>query len=200
MKPDMTRRTYLLIAAAFIVLAAVFILAQAPPSTPITAVPCLRRDDACIRFPAVSGISIDNVEVALPADFTGEYRLVVMPFDREQQTRAIEWLPLFREIAAEQQGLTYYSVAALPDLAPAVKLLVLGGLSAGVTDAEVRAVTFVLFLQDQAAFAAALNISDLEQMTVLLLNREGEVLFQLSGDFDEEKASRLRMELENISK
>ncbi|MCA9916114.1 MAG: hypothetical protein KC496_22315, partial [Anaerolineae bacterium] len=112
-------------------------LANASPDT--AAISCL-TDDAgdCLVMPAVTGVNLDNHDIAFPEAFNADYYLVVMPYDRQQQQEALTWLEPFQEIAAQHETLSYFSIAALPDLSAPIRLLVMGGLSAGVQDGEVR--------------------------------------------------------------
>jgi hypothetical protein len=143
------------------------------------------------QFPSVIAENLNGEALTLPAQFGAAYNLVVVPFDRAQQTEAIEWLATFQALAASRPDLAYYSVAALTDLAPTVRLLVLGGLNLGVTDDAVRARTFVLFLEDQAAFVRALGEGDTASMRVLVVDRAGQVLHQQYGPYNPQAADTL---------
>jgi hypothetical protein len=143
------------------------------------------------QFPLVVAENLNGEALTLPTQFDGAYNLLVVPFDRAQQTDAIEWLATFQTLAASRPDLAYYSVAALTDLAPTVRLLVLGGLNLGVTDDTVRARTFVLFLEDQAAFVRALGAGDTASMRVLVVDGAGQVLHQQYGPYNPQAAAEL---------
>lgn len=155
-------------------------------------VACLQDDQGnCLVMPAVSGINIDNQVVSFPDAFTEDYYLVVMPFDDDQQSAARDWLPLFQAFAAEYESLHYFSIAALPDLNAGVRLLVIGGISIGVREAEVRSQIAVLFLDDQQAFLDALAIDSIDAMQIFIVDHEGVVFYRDSGDFTAEKGALL---------
>src|SRR5690606_12684730 len=107
--------------------------------------------------------------------------LVVMPFDREQQVLAVTWLPLFKELAAENDSLQFWSIAALPELNSAVRLLVLGGTSAAVSDAEIRTQITVLFLEEQEAFLEALAIDNSDEIQVFIMDKDAVLYYHDSG-------------------
>ncbi|MCB9452186.1 MAG: hypothetical protein H6672_12155 [Anaerolineaceae bacterium] len=139
--------------------------------------------DDCIRFPMVSGLSLSGVEVTLPDDFDGDYTLVVVPFDDDQQLLAETWLRPVQALAAQYPGLTYYDAAVMPDLAPAVRVVVRVGLNALITDPHLRDVTVTLFLRDRDLFLDALDIPDFDLIQVFLLNRSREVIWRGSGEY-----------------
>lgn len=147
--------------------------------------------DGCIRFPLVSGLSLSGMEVTLPDDFDGDYTLVIVPFDDDQQVLAGTWLEPVQVLAEQHPGLMYYNTAVLPDLAPAVRVVVRMGMNALITDAHLRDVTITLFLSDRDALLTALDIPDVDAIQVFLLNRDGEVLWRNSGDYTPDKGNSL---------
>jgi hypothetical protein len=146
----------------------------------------------CLVLPAVSGTDINNQRVHFPDAFTKDYYLLVMPFDRDQQTLAITWLPLFQELAAEHENIYYFNIAALPDLNSAIRLLVVGGLSATVQEAAVRSQVVMLFLEDQQGFLETVAIDDIGLMQVFVVDSDGVLLYRDTGEYDEAKSKALR--------
>lgn len=189
----MKRRTLIFItfaAFALIALGAVVLLlisSNAPQTTGINiAQTCitLTEDDSCLVMPTVSGDNLDGETLTLPDDFAGTYNLVVMPFDREQQVRAADWVPLFQDLAQRHDAVAYYNVAALPDLAPAIRFMVTTGLNAAVQDPAIRQATVILYLEQQEAFVDALAVTDTETIQVFISNAAGEVLWRGAGDYN----------------
>jgi hypothetical protein len=160
-----------------------FLLSRAPTTTTSQPNPCLTQGTTCLRLPTVSGANLLNQPQTFPADFAAPYNLVVMSFDRDQQVRALEFVPLLQRLSAAYPSVTYYSIAALPDLSAPVRLLVTGGMNAAVTETTLRQQTSILYLEDQAAFLAALDLPDTSQIQVLLFNQAGEVLWRQGGDY-----------------
>lgn len=166
---------------------------RAPATSTVELRACLRTtEDACLRLPSISGANLDGQSATFPEALRAPLNFIVMPFDREQQVRAIEWVPVFQELIGAEESIDFYSLAALPDLAPAIRLLVSGGMSAAVSDAAVRARTYLFYLEDQAAFLQALNVPDDEIMRVYLVNQIGELLYAGQGDATPEAIAALR--------
>jgi hypothetical protein len=195
-------RRFLLIAAALLVITAVIggiVLQNAPQTTTVEVQTCVKEGDTCLSLPSVTGSNLDIELLAFPAAFAGEVNLVVMPFDREQQVSALEYVPLFQSLAAENPGVAYYSLAALPDLAAPIRLMVTGGMNMAVSEPAIRRVTIIFYLENQPEFIRALNVSDTEAIQVFIFNRAGEVLHQQSGDYSDAAAQTLTEALAKIN-
>jgi len=165
---------------------------EAAEITPEAAVAaCLTDEGECYRMPAVTGVDINNQEISFPAMFTAQYYLVVMPYDREQQEGALTWLEPFQELAAEYDSLSYFSIAALPDLSAPIRLLVIGGLATGVRDEAVRPQIAILFLEDQAAFLEAVGAENADEMSAFVMDRSGTIYWRGTGLYTEDAREEL---------
>lgn len=163
------------------------------------AVACLTdATGACLQMPAVTGVDINNQEISFPQAFSNSYYLVVMPYDRQQQEGALTWLQLFQALAAEYEALSYFSIAALPDLSAPIRLLVVGGLAAGVREDAVRSQVAVLFLEDQAAFLEAVGAPNAEEMSAFIMDGSGRIYWQWRGLYSEAAAEDLRTALSGL--
>jgi hypothetical protein len=162
------------------------------PATSSVQISCLTREEACLQLPTITGSNLAGQTQSFPAAFTKPYQLVVMPFDREQQTRVLDFAQLFQELSAARPDLGYYSMAALTDLAAPIRLLVSGGMIAVVTDPAVRDAAYIFYLEDQPAFLQALDLPDTEAIRVFIFDQAGSVLWQASGDYTPELAASIR--------
>lgn len=146
----------------------------------------------CLVMPGVTGVNLDNQTVQFPQAFTKDYYLIVMPFDREQQVLAVTWLPLFKELAAKYEALYYFNIAALPNLNPAIRFLVLSGMSASISDSGIRSQIALLFLDDQPGFLEALAIENTDAIQILVIDHQGVLFYRDSGEYDVQKAQLLQ--------
>lgn len=195
------RRRWLLIMLTVLIVgigAVVLLTLVAPESSPIRllqedAVGCL-TDEAgdCLVLPAVSGATLTDNPITFPDDFSAPYTLVVVPFDQEQQEAAAEWLEPFQSIAEEYEALSYINIAALPDLQPLVRTMVVGGLLLGVREEATQERIVLLFLEDQAAFLQALGLPDDTVMQVLVVDDTGAIYWRGSGVYSAETEAELR--------
>lgn len=196
------RRRILLIVVVLLVLAAiaaVFVLQSAPQTTTVEVASCVKQGDACLQMPSVTGSNLDNEAFTFPAAFSGDTNLVVMPFHREQQVKSMDYVPLFQSLAAENPGVAYYSLAALPDLSAPIRLLVTGGMNMAVSDKTIRGATVIFYLENQAEFMQALGVEDTESIQVFIFNRAGEVLHRQSGDYSDAAAQTLTDALKAVT-
>jgi hypothetical protein len=202
----MRRRITLIVTLILVIIlaGAALLLLNAPATTTVTidtsTTDCPEKTEFgdCAQLPTVTGTNLKNESLTFPAALAGDYTLVVMPFDREQQARAIEYVPLFQTLAQDNEGVAYASIAALPDLSAPIRLLVTGGMNAAVTDDAIRAVTVILYLENQLGFIEALGVPDTEQIQVFIFNQSGQVLWRGAGDYSDAMADDIRAALAEI--
>lgn len=153
----------------------------------------------CLRLPTFRGTDLNSETHTFPDALGGAYQLIAMPFDRDQQVQAATWLEPFREIAADNERIEYYSIAALPDLSPAVRGLVLSGMRFNVQDELTRARLIVVFLENQAAFLEVLNITDTDTIRLFITDSSGTLYWQARGGYDEATEASLREALSQLA-
>lgn len=175
-----------------------FMQGNAPDASSLVEQDCSTENADCLVFPIVTGSNLDDVEFTLPADFAGEFNLVVITFEQEQQVAAGDWYLPLNELAQADDRLRVYNVAALPDLNVAIRLMITGGLNTAVTDQAMRDVFILLFLEDPQAFLDALEIPNTSQIILLLLDSEGRVLWQGIGEYSEELAIEIETQVEQF--
>lgn len=168
-------------------------------NTTTNSLSCLQNsEDSCLVMPSVSGLTSDSEAVNFPEQFEADYHLVVMPFDREQQVLAVTWLPLFQELASTHDNVQYWSIAALPELNSAIRFLVLTGISAGISDEDVRQQVTVLFLEQQAEFLDALAIDNDESIQAFIMDSDGVIYYRAIGEFTTERGENFREALDSL--
>ena len=142
-------------------------------------------------FPTISAENLEGRALALPSDLEGEYNVLFIAFQRQQQADIDGWFPLVKQLAKEHPALAYYELPTLPRGNLLFRRWVNSGMRLGIPDKKMRQVTIPLYLNKEA-FCEALNIQDEEQIHVLLVNRKGEVLWRAEGPFTEGMGQDLR--------
>jgi hypothetical protein len=180
-----------------IAVAAIIVLRDVPETSTVVEQSCLRVEESetCLRFPIISGANLPGDELTFPDDFTSEYVLAIVPFSREQETRAETWLPLAQQLMETYPDLSYYNIPIFTDLPAAVRFVARTGLSAIIADDHIEAITVTVFLEDRDAFLEALEIPDVEIIQVFLMNTAGEILWRTSGEFSPEKGDELAAQM-----
>ncbi|MEQ8673003.1 MAG: hypothetical protein RLP44_30485 [Aggregatilineales bacterium] len=203
----MTKRR-LFIAVAVLVLVALaggvifFLLQDVPDVTEAdVSTACVQSDtaEACVQFPTISGDNLLGQAVTYPADFSGDTVLAVVPFDRDQQVVANTWLPFVQEIAGEYPEFAYYNIPVFPDIESGFRVLARAGLILVIQDEHLREITATVFLDNRDEFLNALAIPDVEDVQILLMERDGTVLWRETGEFTEAKGDALLQAVENLS-
>lgn len=141
------------------------------------------------NFPKLIASNLDKQTLSLPEDFAGDYNLLLIAFQREQQKNVDTWLHEMKRFEWSP-NFRYYELPTIGRLNPIARWFIDNGMRRGIPDREARARTITLYL-DKLAFRKALNLPDERQIYAVLVNRSGRVLWRTEGDFDEAKAASL---------
>jgi hypothetical protein len=127
--------------------------------------------------------------MALPSGFPGDRTLVVVAFQRWQQTRVDLWIE--RAVAAGVPATTRgqkhpmpVAVVEIPALSTQwrpVRRLIDGGMTAGIGDPDVLARTITVYT-DVRAFRRSLEIPSGEDVWAFVVTRDGSILARGHGD------------------
>jgi hypothetical protein len=145
-------------------------------------------DDA--HFPVVSGFNLNRQEFEFPRDFGGDYNLVIVPFQQYQQQIVNTWIPFAQEIEASFPGFIYYELPTIYEMPVLSRTFLNEGMRAGIPDQTARERTITLYLNKET-FKAALDIPTENDIYLLLVNRDGEILWRTTGRYTVEKANDL---------
>jgi len=189
------------VAVLVLIAVVVFIIATltAPESSTAEVAECISRegDQECIRLPTFTGQNLSGEEVTVPDVFTSEFVLALIVFDRDQQSRAEPWLPVVQELEDSYANLSFYDLAMVTDIAPAARLMALGGMRL-LTDESLHDNFVMPFMENREVLLDALDIADFETMHIVIMNTAGEVLWHIEGEFTEEKGAALREQVAQL--
>jgi hypothetical protein len=143
-----------------------------------------------MKFPTVSGSNLHRRKLNLPQDFQGELNLVLIAFQQWQQTQVDTWIPLARQLEESNPGVRYYELPTIQQLNVLARTFINEGMRAGLPDPGVRERTITLYL-DKREFRQALQLPHEDDIYVLLLDRQGTVLWRTEGAFTPEKGESL---------
>ena len=141
-------------------------------------------------FPAVQGSSLSGREFNLPAAFEGDLNLVLIAFQRWQQDLIDTWLPTARRLVQTHSTLRYYELPTISRLNFVMRAFIDNGMRAGIPDPTARATTITLYL-DKSKFRQALELPQEETIYVMLVDRQGQILWRAEGEFTAEKGQEL---------
>jgi ATP10 protein len=143
-----------------------------------------------MQFPTVSGSNLQRSKLTLPQDFQGELNLVLIAFQQWQQTQVDTWIPFARQLEKDHPALRYYELPTIQRLNTLARTFINEGMRAGIPDLVARERTITLYL-DKKAFREALQLPGEDGIHVLLLNRQGQVLWRAEGAFTPDKGKFL---------
>lgn len=142
------------------------------------------------HFPLVSGFNLNRQEFEFPRDFGGELNLVIVPFQRYQQTLVNTWIPAAQEIEASYPGFIYYELPTIYEMPVISRTFLNEGMRAGIPDETSRDRTITLYLNKES-FKSALDIQNEDDIHIFLVNPEGEILWRVTGEYTPGKADDL---------
>jgi hypothetical protein len=152
-------------------------------------------DSSMPRFPVVKTSNLDGKDFTLPRDFEGGLNLIFIAFQRRQQEDVDTWLPLARQLEATDSSLRSYELPTIRRGNPLMRWMINRGMASGIDDPRARASTLTLYL-DKSAFRRSLAIVSEEEITVLLVERDGEIDWRSTGTWSAEKEKSLRRVLQ----
>lgn len=144
-------------------------------------------------FPNVSGSNLLREQIELPKDLEGELNLLFIPFQQWQQSVVDSWVPFVQELEAKYPEMKYYELPTIREMNWFAKTFINEGMRAGIPNSKTRERTITLYL-DKKSFRRMLEIHNEEDVTILLIDPDGAILWRSLGHYSPEKG----MELENF--
>lgn len=147
-------------------------------------------------FPTVEAANLEGKKFTLPKDFEGERNIVTIAFQREQQNDIDTWTPFIKQLTDKKGAvLHYYELPTIGKFAGMFRGMINGGMRKGIPDVNARNATITLYL-NKATFRKELKLSDEKRIYVLVVDRQGKVLWRNEGIFSKEKGEALAKFLE----
>jgi hypothetical protein len=143
-----------------------------------------------VHFPTVTGSNLQRQTLELPQDLQGELNLVLIAFQQWQQTQVDTWIPFARELEGSHSGLRYYELPTIQRLNILARTFINEGMRAGIPDPVARERTITLYV-DKETFRESLQLPREDSIYVLLLDRQGQVLWRAEGAFTADKGDSL---------
>lgn len=147
-----------------------------------------------MRFPKVSGSNLLRQKLYLPGSLEGKINLLFIPFQQWQQSMVDGWVPMARRLEQEYSGMAYYELPTIQPMGWLAQTMLNEGMRAGIPNQKTRERTITLYL-DKVAFRRELGIEGEDQITVLLVDRQGNILWRTVGAYTPDKEIELRRHL-----
>ncbi len=141
-------------------------------------------------FPELQGSNLHRQKITLPADLQGELNILFIPFYQWHQNLVDAWVPLARQLEKELTGVAYYELPVIRSMNILSRTFINEGMRVGIPDPISRERTITLYL-DKDAFRRMLDMPDEETIYILVVDREGNVVWRAQGAYSEEKGAQL---------
>jgi hypothetical protein len=143
-----------------------------------------------VNFPVIVSYNLDKAKVTLPRDLKGEMNLLLLPFEREQQKDADSWLPVAKEIEASRPGFRHYMLPVFAKENFLYRWWMNSSLRSDLPADQQRQFTIPLYI-NRKSFLQPLQIASDHEITVLLVEKNGRVIWRVTGALTEAKRASL---------
>jgi hypothetical protein len=139
----------------------------------------------------VIGYNLEGKRFELPHDFKQAHTLVLIAFEQWQQEVVNTWLTPLAELVKDYPMLDYYELPTINTMSPLYQAYIDGVMYVGIPDRRARERTITLYV-DVKTFCQALQLPTTENIYVLLLDQQGDVRWQVEGEYTPAKGTDLR--------
>jgi hypothetical protein len=140
-------------------------------------------------FPVVAGTDLNGKAWKAPADFPAERTLVVVAFEREQQSNVDAW---FAGLGARDAvpPIPWIEMPVIENPGVFGRWFIDSGMRKSIPDLNIRSRVWTAYT-DKKVFMAACGMASSERVYALIVDRAGKILALESGDYSKEGADRL---------
>ena len=146
--------------------------------------------DTRIFFPRIEARNLEGMTVLLPEAFSGSPSVVIIAFTRSHQALVDSWTPWLDEFVEKHPSVAFYEIPTISGSWKFMRRMIDGGMATAIRTPKVLTRTMTVY-GDIRRITVPLGIFDRSTITVLLVTREGEVLWSHVGPFDPVAASAL---------
>ena len=146
--------------------------------------------DTRIFFPRIEARNLEGATVLLPEAFSGSPSVVIIAFTRSHQALVDSWTPWLDEFVEKHPSVAFYEIPTISGSWKFMRRMIDGGMATAIRTPKVLKRTMTVY-GDIRRITVPLGIFDRSTITVLLVTREGEVLWSHVGPFDPVAASAL---------
>jgi hypothetical protein len=139
-------------------------------------------------LPPVTAYTLDRAKVTLPAEFTAPLNLLVLSFQRDQQSVVDGWVPVL--IAGAAPTMQTWMLPISPRENGLYKWWLNASLRTSLPPSQPRHYTVPLYV-DKAHFLRSLQVSSEQEVVLLLTDKTGHVLWRTAGPVTDSKKAAL---------
>ncbi|NTW02145.1 MAG: hypothetical protein HGA19_12805 [Oscillochloris sp.] len=141
-------------------------------------------------FPPLQARNLNGRTLTLPTAFAGERNVVIVAFRREHQQLVDSWFSALDPLLADYPDLRAYEVPVLASSYTFVRPFIDGGMAIAIPSPAVRERTLTVYT-NVTNVITALQISSPETITILLVDRSGQISWRSEGAYAADKGAGL---------
>lgn len=141
-------------------------------------------------FPNITSYSLDKQKVTLPGGLEGKTDLLMVSFAPEQQKDVDSWLPVAQALQHANFDFHYYELPVTGKENFVFRWWETSSMRSDQTDPEMWHWIVPLFI-DRQPFLRDLDIANEKQVVVLLIDRQGHILWRATGSLTQDKRASL---------
>jgi hypothetical protein len=149
---------------------------------------------AALRFPSITADTLSKQTLHLPQDFGTADSLVVLAFERNQQKDLDTWAKPATDLAQASPQLRFYEIPVFPWRDVFYRWWLNTAMRSNTPDDVARRRTIPVYVNKEK-FESSLQITTEKDITVVLLDKDGRVVWRSSGPWTEEKGRALAFAL-----
>jgi hypothetical protein len=143
-----------------------------------------------VTFPTITSYALDKQKITLPGEMEGETDLLIISFEPEQEKDVQSWLPVAQGLQHSNFKFRYYELPVNAKENFVFRWWDTSSMRSDETDPVMWHWIVPLFV-DRQDFRKQLDIPNLKQVVVMLVDRQGHVLWRASGAMSEDKRASL---------
>lgn len=145
-------------------------------------------------FPRIQARNLESREFTLPDDFEGRLNVALVAFQRWHQRLVDSWLPWLHDIKAAHPDIHTYELPVISHFYFFMRPIIDGGMAAAIPNQDTREHTLTIYT-DVNGVLRGLNLANTSTIAVLLVDRQGNILWRGRGGYDEHQAASLKSAL-----
>ncbi|MGB0123822.1 MAG: hypothetical protein WA419_03300 [Silvibacterium sp.] len=150
-------------------------------------------------FPALTSYNLDRAKLNLPADFAGQLDLLLISFQPEQQTQIDTWMTLAQALQHTNFNFQWYRMPVSSRENIVFRWWENSSMRSDESDPETWPWIMPLYV-DKENFRRNLQIPNEHQIAIVLVNKQGKVLWQATGPLTLDKRTSLLAAVAAINK
>lgn len=148
------------------------------------------QDNGPGHFPTLQGIDLTGTTREIPKTFAGDLNIVAIGFEREHQTPINTWLPEIEKITKENNRIAFYEIPLIYKTNAMYRTWINNGMRSGIPSEKARRHTITVYT-DRDAFTKITGM-EIDTIHIIILDREGKIVWQKSGPASTEKLILLK--------